>query len=209
MRHYVLFAAIGLAAAMPASTPAFAKPAPEVNVEADGLAARGYDVTAYFTQGRPVRGNAAHQLQYKGVTWRFASAEAQAYVSFHFYAMAIEAAARVDIGEQHTGILLATTAMGAIETLQGSEYGLHTRVLCCDALAKAGSPQAEEMRRRAAAYVRSLLNTIRDPELRVLFVQRRLVLDLWATSPEAPPPRPLSIDDRMDPPDREGSPLSS
>jgi predicted ATPase len=136
------------------------------------------------------------------------AAEAQAYVSFHFYAMAIEAAARVDIGEQHTGILLATTAMGAIETLQGSEYGLHTRVLCCDALAKAGSPQAEEMRRRAAAYVRRLFNTIRDPELRALFVRRRLVLDLLGTSPEAPPPRPLSIDG-MDPPDREGSPLSS
>src|SRR6185436_16854983 len=70
-------------------------------------------------------------------------AEAQAYVSFHFFAMAIEAAARVDIGEQHTGIMLATTAMGAIETLQGSEYGLPTRLLCSEALAKATSPQAE------------------------------------------------------------------
>lgn len=28
-------------------------------------------------------------------------AEAQAYVAFHFYAMALEAAARVDLGEQH------------------------------------------------------------------------------------------------------------
>lgn len=78
MRHIVVLAAIGLAAAIPASTPAFAKPAPEVNVEADGLAARGYDVTAYFTDGKVVRGNAAHQLQYKGATWRFVSAEAQA-----------------------------------------------------------------------------------------------------------------------------------
>jgi YHS domain-containing protein len=75
MRKFVLFAAIGLAAAIPASTPAFAKPAPEVSVETDQLAARGYDVTAYFLQGKPVRGNAAHQLQYKGATWRFASAE--------------------------------------------------------------------------------------------------------------------------------------
>jgi len=78
MRHFVLLAAIGLAAAIPASTPAFAKSAPEVNVEADGLAARGYDVTAYFTDGKAVRGSASHQLQYKGATWRFASAEAQA-----------------------------------------------------------------------------------------------------------------------------------
>ena len=78
MRHFALLAAIGLAAAVPASSPAFAKPAPEVNVEADGLAARGYDVTAYFTDSKAVRGSASHQLQYKGATWRFASAEAQA-----------------------------------------------------------------------------------------------------------------------------------
>jgi YHS domain-containing protein len=78
MRHFVVFAAIGLAAAIPASSPAFAKASPEVNVEADGFAARGYDVTAYFTDGKAVRGSAAHQLQYKGASWRFASAEAQA-----------------------------------------------------------------------------------------------------------------------------------
>jgi hypothetical protein len=74
MRQLVLLAAIGFAAAIPASTPAFGKPAPEISVEADQLAARGYDVTAYFLQGKPVRGSAAHQLQHKGATWRFASA---------------------------------------------------------------------------------------------------------------------------------------
>ena len=79
MRHsMVKLAAVALLSAIPASTPAFAKPAPEVNIEADGLAARGYDVTAYFLQGQAVRGNKAHQLQYKGVTWRFASAESLA-----------------------------------------------------------------------------------------------------------------------------------
>ncbi|HEY4157326.1 MAG TPA: protein kinase [Polyangiaceae bacterium] len=103
------------------------------------------------------------------------AAEAQAYVAFHFYAMAIEARARVDTGEQHTGILLATTAMGAIETLQGSEYGLATRALCCEALRAAGSPQAEEMRERAARHARSLLEHIRDPLFRRTFVERRIV----------------------------------
>jgi eukaryotic-like serine/threonine-protein kinase len=106
------------------------------------------------------------------------SAEAQAYVAFHFYAMAIEASARVEMGEQHTGILLATTAMGAIETLQGSEYGLFTRMLCCDALRKAGSPQAEEMRARASDHVRRLLSYIRDPVLKGLFLKRRVVRDI-------------------------------
>ena len=105
-------------------------------------------------------------------------AEAQAYVAFHFYAMAIEAAARVDIGEQHTGILLATTAMGAIETIQGSEYGLETRALCCEALESAGSPQAPEMRARAVRHARRLLEGIRDAELKKTFVSRPMVTTL-------------------------------
>lgn len=97
------------------------------------------------------------------------AAEAQAYVAYHFYAMAVEAAARVDIGEQHTGILLATTAMGAIETIQGSEYGLATRALSCEAIERAGSPQAREMREKAADYARKLIDMIRDAPLREMF----------------------------------------
>lgn len=106
------------------------------------------------------------------------AAEAQAYVAFHFYAMALEACARVEMGEQHTGILLATTAMGAIDTLQGSEYGLQTRVLCWEALRKAGSPQADEARRRAAEYVRKLLGYIRDPGFQQSFVRRTMVAEV-------------------------------
>ena len=107
-------------------------------------------------------------------------AEAQAYVAFHFYAMAIEAAARVEIGEDHTGILLATTAMGAIETIQGSEYGLETRALCCEALESAASPQAPEMRARAKQYAQGLLDTIRDRVLRQSFLSRPMVAGFLA-----------------------------
>jgi tetratricopeptide (TPR) repeat protein len=121
------------------------------------------------------------------------AAEAQAYVAFHFYAMAIEACARVEMGEQHTGILLATTAMGAIETLQGSEYGLHTRALCWDALSKAGSPQAEEARRRAADYVGKLLSYIRDTAFRDSFCKRRMVRDILSQVPRAPAPIPQGL----------------
>lgn len=79
MRQPIMkLAALALAAAASVSTPGFAAPAPEVSVAEDGLAARGYDVTAYFTQGRPVVGNAAYQIEHKGARWRFASAEAQA-----------------------------------------------------------------------------------------------------------------------------------
>jgi len=64
-----------VAAAVPASVPAATTPAPEVSAEADHLAARGYDVTAYFLHGKPVRGSKEHQFRYKGATWLFASAE--------------------------------------------------------------------------------------------------------------------------------------
>lgn len=116
------------------------------------------------------------------------AAEAQAYVTFHFYAMAIEACSRVEMGEHHTGILLATTAMGAIETLQGSEYGLHTRFLCWEALRKAESPQAQEAGRRAFDYVTRLLEYTRDPAFRETFRRRRMVRAILGDSKLSPPP---------------------
>ncbi len=114
-------------------------------------------------------------------------AERQAYVAFHFYAMALEAATRVDIGEQHTAILLATTTMGAIETMQGSEYGLETRALCAETLTRTNSTQAHEMRLRAQAYVRKLLESIRNAELRKCFSERALVAQLLDVGSAAPP----------------------
>ena len=42
---------------------------------ADGAGAiRGYDPVAYFTEGKPVKGKAEFTHQWKGATWRFASA---------------------------------------------------------------------------------------------------------------------------------------
>ena len=40
-----------------------------------GLAIRGFDPVAYFTEGRPVAGTAEFEADWKGATWRFASAE--------------------------------------------------------------------------------------------------------------------------------------
>ena len=77
------------------------------------------------------------------------------------YALAVEAAARVDAGELHAAVLLATTALGAVETLQGCEYGLEIRVLAADALKRAGSPQAALARQRAVDYGATLMSTIR------------------------------------------------
>ncbi len=55
-----------------------------VNAVADDPEARlllkGADVTAYFTQGQYVQGNAQFRSSYEGVDFRFASAEAKALV---------------------------------------------------------------------------------------------------------------------------------
>ena len=71
------FVALTLAA-LPAAALAASHPAPAVYSASDGLAAGGYDVTAYFSEGKAVRGSDSHELMLQGVTWRFASAEAKA-----------------------------------------------------------------------------------------------------------------------------------
>jgi tetratricopeptide (TPR) repeat protein len=110
-------------------------------------------------------------------------AEQGALVAYHFYAMALEAAARVDAGEVHAATLLATTALGAVEALQGCEYGLEIRVLSSDALKRAGSPQAPSARQRAVDYAAALMSTIRDTRLRRRFTERPLVVALFDSTP--------------------------
>ena len=110
-------------------------------------------------------------------------AESLALVSFHFNALAIEASARVDAGEMHAAVLHATTALGAVETLQGCEFGLEIRVLASDALKRAGSPQAPLARQRAVDYATGLMSTIRDTRLRGLFARRPLVASLFDATP--------------------------
>ncbi len=60
-------AALGLTIAAPALAidPVFTK---------GGLAIRGYDPVAYFTEGKPVKGKAEFTHSREGATWRFASA---------------------------------------------------------------------------------------------------------------------------------------
>jgi len=101
-------------------------------------------------------------------------AEKMALVAFNFYAMAIEAGARVDLGEVHAATLVATTALGAVENLQGCEYGLEIRVMCADALERAGSPQAAAARQTAMDYAVALAGLVRDPRLRKLFTERTI-----------------------------------
>ena len=46
-----------------------------VNKDEKGIALKGYDVVAYFTQGKDLKGSAEFQHQWKNATWRFAAAE--------------------------------------------------------------------------------------------------------------------------------------
>jgi YHS domain-containing protein len=51
-------------------------PAPVAPVNTtDGLALKGYDPVAYFTDGHPTKGEDRYSFQWNGVTYRFASAE--------------------------------------------------------------------------------------------------------------------------------------
>ncbi|HLK38400.1 MAG TPA: tetratricopeptide repeat protein, partial [Polyangiaceae bacterium] len=125
-------------------------------------------------------------------------AENMALVAFHFYAMAIEATARVGVGEMHAATLLATTAAGAVENLQGCEYGLEIRALCADALKRAGSPQAPEAHQRAVDFAAALVSTIRDPRLRRLFPHRPINGALFETTP-LPEPDPAAATNSPEP----------
>jgi YHS domain-containing protein len=52
--------------------------APEPNVDKNGVGIQGYDPVAFFTDGKPVLGKEEFHVTYRGVIYRFASAEHQA-----------------------------------------------------------------------------------------------------------------------------------
>jgi hypothetical protein len=101
-------------------------------------------------------------------------AEAQGLLSYHIYATAVEAAARIDAQEQHTGVLLARTALGAIESTS-SEYGIEVRSLCTDALRRASPLGLRDALFRASSHVRAVAAHVRDERLRELFLRRAVV----------------------------------
>ena len=70
-----------LALALVAMSPLATAASDEVNVSrgatipGPGLAVHGYDVVAYFTEGRPTPGSAEHSVAHGGATYRFSSAD--------------------------------------------------------------------------------------------------------------------------------------
>ncbi|MGH9750530.1 MAG: YHS domain-containing (seleno)protein, partial [Candidatus Polarisedimenticolia bacterium] len=49
--------------------------APRVKTDKDGLALQGYDPVAFFTDGRPAKGDPAITAAHEGATYRFARPE--------------------------------------------------------------------------------------------------------------------------------------
>lgn len=70
MRAVLGLAALGL---IVVADPAWA--ISPVNKSLLGTAVEGYDVVAYFTEGRPVEGSRQYVHEWRGATWRFSSAE--------------------------------------------------------------------------------------------------------------------------------------
>ncbi|XYI01571.1 serine/threonine-protein kinase PknK [Sorangium sp. So ce1128] len=112
-------------------------------------------------------------------------AESQGLMSYHAYATAIEAASRVDAGEVHSGVLLARTALGAVEA-SSSEYGIEVRDLCCEALEKGAPASAGDAHHRAGMHVRQVAGYIRDARLKALFLERTVVRRILAAEAEGP-----------------------
>jgi len=75
--HLTRRAAIGFLITAPAASAvgraAFASE-PET-FQVDSIAIHGYDPVAYFTEGEPLPGSDIHTIDYRGATWKFASAE--------------------------------------------------------------------------------------------------------------------------------------
>jgi YHS domain-containing protein len=74
LNRFIGAAALALGAL---SAPAFAvkHTGGEYNTLYAGLGAKGYDVVAYFTDGKPVQGSDRHTAEYGGVKWQFVSKE--------------------------------------------------------------------------------------------------------------------------------------
>ena len=68
------FLVVTVLAALPYSAGSSEPPVAPVNAT-DGVGLKGYDPVAYFTNGQPTKGISQYCIQWKGVTYRFASAE--------------------------------------------------------------------------------------------------------------------------------------
>ena len=101
-----------------AATPFIARPAfaatPEI-FAIDGVAIRGVDPVAFFTQGAPVAGTPDHALMWKGAVWQFSTAETMAQFEADPAAFA----------PQYGGYCAFAASKGAIATTVPEAWTVH------------------------------------------------------------------------------------
>jgi YHS domain-containing protein len=68
------FLVVAVLAALAYSADSSEPPVAPVNAT-DGVGLKGYDPVAYFTNGQPTKGTGQYSFQWKGINYRFASAE--------------------------------------------------------------------------------------------------------------------------------------
>jgi len=64
---YALLITIGMVSCSSSNNP--------INIDTDGLVMKGYDTVAYFTVGKPLKGNKQFSHDWKGAKWLFSSKE--------------------------------------------------------------------------------------------------------------------------------------
>jgi len=50
-------------------------PLPPINIDADGVALKGYDPVSYFTLGHPEKGQKEYMFEWNNAKWLFSSQE--------------------------------------------------------------------------------------------------------------------------------------
>jgi YHS domain-containing protein len=71
-KKYVIFSLLLILTALSCTG---TSPLSHINVTSRGIAIKGYDPVAYFTEQKPVMGSAAFEYIWNGAKWRFATAE--------------------------------------------------------------------------------------------------------------------------------------
>ena len=69
-----IFLVVAVVAELAYSADSSEPPVTPVNAT-DGVGLKGYDPVAYFTDGQPTKGTSQYRFQWKGINYRFASAE--------------------------------------------------------------------------------------------------------------------------------------
>ena len=64
---FVMLITIGMVSCSSSNNP--------INIDSDGIALKGYDTVAYFTVGKPVKGDLQFSHEWKGSKWLFSSKE--------------------------------------------------------------------------------------------------------------------------------------